>query len=153
MKRAHRRLAGVGMAALCAVSGAAAQAVHKCTVNGQTTYQATSCAGDDTVVRTAPAPSEQEVRAARVQAFTQRVEAATGRLYPRSPAPVRPPTGPKPKSNCDRLNEELASARQRLEAAQGRADLAARPDIARKAQADIDHVRGQAAASDCALSP
>ena len=66
---------------------------------------------------------------------------------------IRGPAQPRtPPSNCARLNESYADARYRLEGAQGRADLAPRPEIARKAQGDMDHIREVAAASDCKVA-
>jgi hypothetical protein len=177
------RSAWAGLVVASAASGAAGQNVHKCVVNGQATYQATPCAGDDNVVPMTSGPSEQEVRAARAQALNQRFEAATGRLHTFVPPPPSPPQATPPatvtitsvrtrvgsrevttttvtrtpapgsaQSNCTSLDEAMADARAKLEAAQGHADLAARPEIARKAQADIDRVRQQAAASDCKLA-
>jgi len=94
MSRPDARAAWTALAALWATTGAQAQDVHKCMVNGQVVYQAQSCAGADTVLPQAPTPSDQESRQARNELSRQRMQAATGRLY--RPAYVPPPPPPPP---------------------------------------------------------
>jgi hypothetical protein len=159
MERLSMRTAWAGLVVACAASGAAAQSVHKCIVNGQATYQATPCAGDDKVVPMTSGPNDQEVSAARAEAWNQRYEAATGRLRVRAAPPSPPPQSTSPttrspakQSNCAGLDDAMSGAKARLEAAQGHADLAARPEVAARAQADIERIRQQAAATDCKLA-
>ena len=96
--RAVRGLAGVVL--VVAMASAAAQEVHKCTVNGQAVYQAGPCSGKDAVVDTGPVPSDAERRAGQADAARQRMEAATGRIYvPRpllAPPPRYVPPTPRP---------------------------------------------------------
>ncbi len=87
------------LAAACCIVGTAlgapaawAQDVHKCTVGGQVQYQARPCAGSDVVVQTPATPSAQEMRDANDDLRRQRWEAATGRLLPRPPQRVAPPS-------------------------------------------------------------
>ena len=54
MNRRDSRDACVLLAALWAAVATQAQEVHKCTVNGQVSYQAKPCAPGDVVLSTAP---------------------------------------------------------------------------------------------------
>jgi len=99
MNRRESRGALALLAALMAGAAAQAQEVHKCTGNGQVTYQAKPCPAGDTLLPSAAAPSEQEVRDARNDLARQRYHAATGRVLAPSirlvaAAPVPPPPSP-----------------------------------------------------------
>ena len=82
----------VALAALFAAVAAQAQEVHKCTVNGKVSYQSTPCPTGDVVLPTAPTPSDQELRQARVDQNRQRYQAATGQYL--RPVIVPPPPPP-----------------------------------------------------------
>ena len=98
MNRRDPRGACVLLATLWAAVGAQAQEVHKCTVNGQVTYQAKPCPSTDVMLPTAPTPSEQELRDASTDLNRQRMQAASGRLY-QPPRPSPPPPPPPPSSD------------------------------------------------------
>lgn len=85
----------VALAALFAAVAAQAQEVHKCTINGAVTYQARPCPSGDVVLPTAPTPSDQELRQARVDQSRQRYQAATGQYL----RPVIVPPPPPPANN------------------------------------------------------
>ncbi len=100
MNRRDSRDACVLLATLWATVAVQAQEVHKCTINGQVTYQAKPCPAGDIVLPTVPTPSDQELREARGDLSRQRWQAATGRLYqPVHAAPPPPPPPPPPPSN------------------------------------------------------
>ncbi|MBC7663642.1 MAG: hypothetical protein H7276_07570 [Caulobacter sp.] len=90
-----QRAIGLVLAALFAATAAQAQEVHKCNVNGAVTYQSTPCPAADLLLPTAPTPSDQELRQARVDQSRQRWQAATGVLMRPTyvPPPPPPPSG------------------------------------------------------------
>ena len=94
MNRRETRGVTVLLATLWAAVAAQAQEVHKCTVNGQVTYQAKPCPAGDVVLPTAPTPSEQELRDAKSDLSRQRRQAASGRIF--EPDRVSPPPPPAP---------------------------------------------------------
>jgi hypothetical protein len=94
MNRTDSRAACVALASLWTVIAAQAQNVHKCSVNGQVSYQSMPCPASDVVLQAAPAPSEQESRQARIDLSRQRFQAATGTIT--RPVYASPPPPPPP---------------------------------------------------------
>lgn len=98
----RQRLAAAGCILGATLAGAAVQAqeVHKCTLNGQVTYQAKPCGASDVVVPIPSGPSDRELSEAKRDLGRQRYQAATGRLIAPPPrayvAPPPPPAPPTP---------------------------------------------------------
>lgn len=175
------RAIGLALAALFAATAAQAQEVHKCNINGAVTYQSTPCPAADVVLPTAPAPSEQELRQARVDQSRQRWQAATGViLRPTYVPPPPPPSGDttttivvlpsaghngmvirqttrgyapaaRPLSNCEKLNRDSTDAIDRRDQLRAPSELASHAELLQKAESEVLRLQQLAMASNCRL--
>jgi hypothetical protein len=183
MNRRDRRRVSVLLATLWTAVAAQAQEVHKCTINGQVTYQAKPCPAGDAVLSTAPTPSDRELREAKSDLYRQRLQAATGHIYePVHPTPPPPsvqttttytvqqttrdtyvitrrshavgtPPAPAAPTNCEKLNHDSASAKLRRDQLRSPSDLRNRQEQLQRAEDDLARVQQLAQASNCKLVP
>jgi hypothetical protein len=171
------RRAGVALAAMFCAVAAPAQEVHKCTINGAVSYQATPCPQGDVVLQPSPTPSDQEIRQARVDQSREHFQAATGRIMrpvrvapppPPPPPPVRTivvvPADPyspiiiqqrvgatRPLTNCELLDRDNEQALANRDQAQAASDLATHSELLKNAQANVARIVQLAAAGNCHL--
>lgn len=143
-------IAAAIVAALIALPGAVgAESVFKCTVNGQTTYQAAPCVGKGGQVAIAPGPSEQQVRDAQQRAAAEKSQAL-------SSSPLTQPSHrnqvARPQYDCGKLNQQRAQAYGRRNAIlhTGRNANIDNPSGMSQAQQDIARVESRMSTAGCA---
>ena len=179
MNGRESRAIGVALAALFGAVAAQAQDVHKCTINGAVSYQATPCPSGDVVLQAPPTPSEQETRQARSDLNRQRFQASTGWIMHPVTVPPPPPPAvtttttttiitkrgviirqtrsgppappPKPLTNCEKLNQDNEEAQSRREQLRTPSELASHAELLQKAESDVSRIAQLATASNCNL--
>ena len=176
---AHAAIAAV--ACLAAAGAVQAQSVHKCTVNGQVTYQAAPCAAGEAPVTLPPGPSTQEQQDARADASRQRYEADSGVLVRKRASAKRaqradggrsyePPVAdhmivddrsawgqPAPApvvgaDACSQINARYREAMDRRDAMKAPGELADRQAKLQKATDDADRAVAEGVAAHCKLT-
>ncbi len=158
---------GAALMVLAPFGDVQAQAVHKCTIDGASVYQAAACppANDSKSLVIPAAPSQQELLDATANGRLQNFQPGSGfapqytpRRYERSAKSADPQLKPSlqdaevvPEDNCEQLNKTYHDAQYRREELSAPGAGATRAAALQRAWDDMNRAQERALLTHCKL--